>query len=316
MTTYLVTGASGQLGRLAVQALLDRGVAPADVVATARDTDAIADLAALGVVDPRRRLHRPGVARGGVRRRRPRPARLLQRRGRARRPARQRHRGRRGGRRRAARLHQRHPRRHLPDDPRRGAPRRPRSCWPTSGLPTVLLRNSWYLENYTDQAATALEHGAVLGAAGDGRVSAATRADYAAAAAAALVADDQAGRVHELGGDTAFTLDGVRRRAGRRVRHPRRLPRPARRGATAPRWSAPALPEQYADILADSDLGHRPRRAARRHRRPVPADRPPDHHAGRGDPRRAGLSRSPARSPGRWVRRYRAAGAHAADRAA
>ena len=75
-----------------------------------------------------------------------------------------------------------------------------------SGLPVVLLRNSWYIENYTGQVATALEHGVVLGAAGEGRVSAATRADFAAAAAAALVAEDQAGRVYELGGDTAFTL--------------------------------------------------------------------------------------------------------------
>ena len=49
MTTYLVTGASGHLGRLTVQALLDGGVTASDVVATARDTDAIADLAALGV---------------------------------------------------------------------------------------------------------------------------------------------------------------------------------------------------------------------------------------------------------------------------
>src|SRR5688572_14297108 len=50
MTTYLVTGASGHLGRLTVQALLDLGVTPSDVVATARNTDAIDDLAALGVV--------------------------------------------------------------------------------------------------------------------------------------------------------------------------------------------------------------------------------------------------------------------------
>ena len=49
MTTYLVTGASGHLGRLTVQALLERGVTPSDLVATARNTDAIADLAALGV---------------------------------------------------------------------------------------------------------------------------------------------------------------------------------------------------------------------------------------------------------------------------
>ncbi len=123
-----------------------------------------------------------------------------------------------------------------------------------SGLPTVLLRNSWYIENYTAQAPIALEHGAVLGAAGQGRVSAATRADYAAAAAAALVADDQAGRVYELGGDTAFTLEeyaaALAAESGSPVVY-RDLP--------AADYSAvlvgAGLPEPYADILADSDLG-------------------------------------------------------------
>ena len=123
-----------------------------------------------------------------------------------------------------------------------------------SGLPIVLLRNSWYLENYTGQVATALEHGAVLGAAGEGRVSAATRADFAAAAAAALVADDQAGRVYELGGDTAFTLGeyaaALADESGTEVVY-RDLP--------AAELSAvlvgAGLPEPYADILADSDLG-------------------------------------------------------------
>ena len=59
--------------------------------------------------------------------------------------------------------------------------------------PSLLLRNSWYLENYTGQVATYLEHGVVLGSAGDGKVSAATRADYAEAAAAVLVSGDHAG---------------------------------------------------------------------------------------------------------------------------
>jgi NAD(P)H dehydrogenase (quinone) len=60
-----------------------------------------------------------------------------------------------------------------------------------SGLPFVLLRNGWYLENYTDQLPGTLASGAIAGSAGDGRVSAASRADYAHAAAAVLVADGQ-----------------------------------------------------------------------------------------------------------------------------
>lgn len=75
-----------------------------------------------------------------------------------------------------------------------------------SGLTYAFLRNSWYLENYTEQLAATLEHKAVLGSAGDGRVSAASRADYAAAAAVVLAGEIPGNRVLELGGDTAFTL--------------------------------------------------------------------------------------------------------------
>lgn len=75
-----------------------------------------------------------------------------------------------------------------------------------SGLPYVFLRNSWYLENYTSQIAGVLDRGVIAGAAGDGRVSAAARADYAEAAAAILTTDVIAGSVYELGGDTAFTM--------------------------------------------------------------------------------------------------------------
>ncbi len=73
------------------------------------------------------------------------------------------------------------------------------------GLPHVLLRNGWYVENYTAQVPVHLEHG-VIGAAGAGRISAAARADYAEAAAAALLADDNVGKVHELAGDESFTM--------------------------------------------------------------------------------------------------------------
>ena len=56
---------------------------------------------------------------------------------------------------------------------------------------------------------TKLYDGVVLGSAGDGRISSAARADYAAAAAAVLLADDQAGKVYELAGDEAYTLTVV-----------------------------------------------------------------------------------------------------------
>jgi NAD(P)H dehydrogenase (quinone) len=74
-----------------------------------------------------------------------------------------------------------------------------------SGIPFTLLRNSWYHENYTAQIPTFVERGVILGSAGDGQVSGATRADYAEAAAAVLTGDDHAGKVYELGGDEAFT---------------------------------------------------------------------------------------------------------------
>jgi NAD(P)H dehydrogenase (quinone) len=82
---------------------------------------------------------------------------------------------------------------------------RPVPAYP-SGVPFTFLRHGWYLENYTGQLATYVETGAVLGAAGDGRVSAANRADYAAAAATVLTGDGNHGVTYELGGDTAFTM--------------------------------------------------------------------------------------------------------------
>src|SRR6476620_4810477 len=47
--TLLVTGASGHLGRLVVEALLERGTPAADVVAIARTPESISDLADRGV---------------------------------------------------------------------------------------------------------------------------------------------------------------------------------------------------------------------------------------------------------------------------
>ncbi|MFI6163440.1 SDR family oxidoreductase [Micromonospora haikouensis] len=121
-----------------------------------------------------------------------------------------------------------------------------------SGLPYVILRNGWYLENYTGQLSTYLQFG-VTGAAGDGRVSAATRADFAEAAAAALTGAAETNRVYELGG-AAFTLtelaEEVSRQTGRAVGY---TDLPAEKFTEV--LVSAGVPEGFAAVLADSDLG-------------------------------------------------------------
>ena len=90
-----------------------------------------------------------------------------------------------------------------------------------SGLPFVLLRHGWYTENHTANIRAILEHGTLLGCAGKGRISAAARADLAAADAAVLLLEDQAGRVYELAGDEAYTMtelaEEITRQSGKKI---------------------------------------------------------------------------------------------------
>ena len=123
-----------------------------------------------------------------------------------------------------------------------------------SGLPHVLLRNGWYTENYAASVPAALEHGAMLGCAGDGLISSAARVDYAAAAAAVMVAANQAGRVYELAGDTSYTLTEfaaeIARQSGRAVIY-KNLPQREYEAALV----GFGLPAAVADLLANSDTG-------------------------------------------------------------
>ena len=75
-----------------------------------------------------------------------------------------------------------------------------------SGIATTLLRNGWYMENYTMGMAAALEHGVLIGASGNAQISAATREDYADAAVAVLIDPTKQGQTYELAGDAAFTM--------------------------------------------------------------------------------------------------------------
>lgn len=123
-----------------------------------------------------------------------------------------------------------------------------------SGVPFALLRNSWYIENYTDQLPGTLAQGALAGSAGNGKVSGASRADYAQAAAAVLVAEHQAGKIYELGGDEAFTLDElaaeISAASGKSIEY-RDLPA----DQYADLLTGAGVPEGFAQILADTDLG-------------------------------------------------------------
>ena len=75
-----------------------------------------------------------------------------------------------------------------------------------SGLAFTMLRNGWYTENYTGSLASAVAHGALIGSAGEGRISSAARADFAEAAAVVLTTTGHDGRVYELAGDESYTL--------------------------------------------------------------------------------------------------------------
>jgi NAD(P)H dehydrogenase (quinone) len=123
-----------------------------------------------------------------------------------------------------------------------------------SGLPFVFLRNGWYTENFTDGVPAMLEQGALLGCAGDGQISSAARADYAAAAAAVLTKQDQAGRIYELAGDSACTLADVAaevsRQSGKTVAYKNLSPE-----EYASAMVKAGLPEGLAALLANSQDG-------------------------------------------------------------
>lgn len=201
--SIVVTGATGQLGHLVVEALLDRGVPASEITAVGRSTDKLADLADRGVTvtaadytDPasldaafagadsvllvssndfndRPGQHRNAIdaaKRAGV-------SRLVYTSG---------------------------PKATTSSVLLLADHGTTENYLQESGLPSTALRNGWYVENYTAQWPTYREHG-MVGSAGEGRVSLAPRSDFAEAAAVVLTTDGHEGKVYELGGE-AVTL--------------------------------------------------------------------------------------------------------------
>ncbi|MBA4014196.1 MAG: NAD(P)-dependent oxidoreductase [Phenylobacterium sp.] len=200
---YAITGATGQLGRLALDALLNT-VAPDQIVALARDPAKLADVAARGVQVRAFDYDAPQTlapALAGVER-----LLLIS----------------------SSEVGKRTPQHQAVIDAAKTAGvsfiaytsilradvsplglavehRATEAALQASGLAHALLRNGWYTENYVQAAPAALAHGALLGSAGDGKISAASRADYAAAAVKVLTGEAVSG-TYELAGDEAFTL--------------------------------------------------------------------------------------------------------------
>jgi len=123
-----------------------------------------------------------------------------------------------------------------------------------SGIPYALLRNGWYTENYLASAPPAIEHGVFIGAAGDGKIAAATRADYAAAAATVIAQDGHAGNVYELAGDSAWTLSELAAELSKQSGKPVTYQNLSEADFAAA-LKGVGLPAGLADMLADSDTG-------------------------------------------------------------
>ncbi|WP_353807535.1 SDR family oxidoreductase [Agromyces sp. SYSU T00194] len=204
--TILVTGASGKLGALVIDALLARGAAPADLVAGARtpsDLDALAErgirVVHLDYDDPSSLA--PALA--GV------DALLLVS-------------GSAPGARVAGHanviaaaaeagvgrlVYTSAPQADTSDLVLAPDHKATEEAIAASGIPAVILRNNWYTENYAGDLRVAADTGKVFAAVGDGRVASAPRADYAEAAAVVLLEDGHVGATYELGGDHPWTFD-------------------------------------------------------------------------------------------------------------
>lgn len=123
----------------------------------------------------------------------------------------------------------------------------------SSGVPYIILRNGWYTENYTASIPAALANGAFVGAAKDGKISSATREDYAEAAVAVLTGKGITGHTYELAGDHTYTLNDLAaeifKQSGKEVPY-----KDLAAGEYAQLLKQVGLPEGFANAIADWDV--------------------------------------------------------------
>lgn len=208
--SVVVTGATGQLGRLVVASLISRGVDPTTIVATGRRQDALNELAASGVrtavVDFADPATLDAVLEAGdtvllisgseVGQRATQHANVIDAAVRA----------------GVERLvYTSAP--HATTSALILAPehKATEEHLAASGLTSTVLRNGWYTENYLQALNQAAATGEFIGSVGDGLVASASRADYAEAAAVVLSTPGHDGAIYELSGDVAWSHSDLAR---------------------------------------------------------------------------------------------------------
>jgi NAD(P)H dehydrogenase (quinone) len=203
--TIVVTGATGPFGRHTVETLLERGIEPTSIVAAGRRVETLSDLAERGVGVRRIDFDDPETLRPAFEKA---EALLLVS-------------GSEVGRRIAQHtnaitaaveagvgriVYTSAPHADTSDLVLAPEHKATEAAIQASGLPFTFLRNGWYTENYVSTLEQARTSGTIIGSAGDGRVASASRADYAEAAAVALLNAEHVGRTYELTGDDAWTF--------------------------------------------------------------------------------------------------------------
>ena len=220
MTTYAVTGATGKLGRLVLDDLLEQAN-PADIVALARDPSALSEYAQKGIDVRKADYDDPASLKSALQG----VDRVLLISGNAVGQRERQHGNLIDAAKEAGVSYLAYTSILKGDKSRLAlAPEHvaTEKLLAQSGLNYDVLRHGWYSENYTMGLAPSLESGKIFGAVGDGRLSTATRADFAAGAAAALLRG-KGGDVYELAGDHSFTMrefaEEVSRQSGRKVEY-------------------------------------------------------------------------------------------------
>jgi|SRR5690606_29409841 len=123
-----------------------------------------------------------------------------------------------------------------------------------SGIPYTLLRNGWYTENYTASIPGSIQAGSFFGSAGDGKISSATREDYAEAAAVVLTTENHKGKVYELSGDQYYTLSDLAAEVS--LQTGKSIPYTNLSEAEYTKALVSLdVPEQFAKIIANMDVG-------------------------------------------------------------